>query len=151
MLTLAACLFLVDVAVRKIAIDFKKAAAASWAFARRVLWPFASTKAEPVVETHVSRLQRIRQQVASRMAEPAPEVADVLQIEETAEAPTPVWNVETPTSGATAATEEQAQPVGEAPPQPSESHIDRLLKAKKAARRNLESSEPDEEEGGQGD
>jgi len=150
-LTLAACLFLVDVAVRKIAIDFRKAAARTWAFARRVLWPFGAREAQPVVETHISRLQRIRQQVAGRMTEPAPEVAEVLQTEEAPGVPTPVRRVETPTPIARAATAGQTQPAGETPPQPSESHIDRLLKAKRAARRNFESSESTEGEEQPGD
>jgi len=138
-LTVAACLFLVDVGIRKIAIDLQKVFQGAWAFVRNVLWPTgAAGKPAPAMETHISRLKRTRREVTSRFGEPTPpaEVGEVLRQEDVPE------QGRAPEKAREAPSAPDVQPAGAA--EGESSHIKKLLAAKRAAREKLESQENEE-------
>jgi len=138
-LTIAVCLFLIDVAVRKLAVDFRKVAQKVWEFNKRFLWPFGVRKPAPATETHITRLRRTRSQLEERLQQEA-SVTEALEVAATREPE----KLRTPAAAITEPPTEEKPKTAAASPKPpeeaeGESHVSKLLKAKKAAREKLES------------
>jgi uncharacterized membrane protein len=131
-------LFLTDVAVRRLAVDFRSLARRVAAFVRR---PFVRRPADE--EARLAQLRTRTRQVRKKMAPAGTDAAAARRFEAPAGAKTVM-----PDASAPAAAEKPAAPAAPKPqatPEPGASHLDKLLSAKRRAMKGKD-KEPDKDD-----